>query len=95
MRGPSEEALGSSDAGLDLIDLQTGLSVPASDLGAAPELSTLFNSFVRSVVQTTDGNIWVVTDKMLWCLELDSSGVVAAFYRMQAEAERMYRPLQR
>lgn len=76
-----------SDAGLDLIDLQTGLSVPASDLGAAPELSTLFNSFVRSVVQTTDGNIWVVTDKMLWCLELDSSGVVAVFYRMQAEAD--------
>lgn len=76
-----------SDAGLDLIDLQTGLSVPASDLGAVPELSTLFNSFVRSVIQTTDGNIWVVTDKMLWCLELDSSGVVTAFYRMQAEAD--------
>ena len=62
-----------SDAGLDLIDLQTGLSLPASDLGAVSELSSLFNSFVRSVVQTTDGNIWVVTDKMLWCLELDSS----------------------
>lgn len=76
-----------SDAGLDLIDLQTGLSVSASDLGAAPELSTLFNSFVRSVVQTTDGNIWVVTDKMLWCLELEPSGVVTAFYRMQAEAD--------
>lgn len=76
-----------SDAGLDLIDLQTGLSVPASDLGAVPELSTLFNSFVRSVIQTTDGNIWVVTDKMLWCLELDPSGVVTAFYRMQAEAD--------
>lgn len=76
-----------SDAGLDLIDLQTGLSVPASDLGAVSELSSLFNSFVRSVVQTTDGNIWVVTDKMLWCLELDSSGVVTAFYRMQAEAD--------
>lgn len=76
-----------SDAGLDLIDLQTGLSVPASDLGAVPELSTLFNSFVRSVIQTTDGNIWVVTDKMLWCLELDLSGVVTAFYRMQAEAD--------
>lgn len=76
-----------SDAGLDLIDLQTGLSVPASDLGAVPELSTLFNSFVRSVIQATDGNIWVVTDKMLWCLELDSSGVVTAFYRMQAEAD--------
>lgn len=76
-----------SDAGLDLIDLQTGLSVPASDLGAVPELSSLFNSFVRSVVQTTDGNIWVVTDKMLWCLELDLSGVVTAFYRMQAEAD--------
>ena len=76
-----------SDAGLDLIDLQTGLSLPASDLGAVSELSSLFNSFVRSVVQTTDGNIWVVTDKMLWCLELDSSGVVTAFYRMQAEAD--------
>ena len=76
-----------SDAGLDLIDLQTGLSVPASDLGAVPELSTLFNSFVRSVIQATDGNIWVVTDKMLWCLELDPSGVVTAFYRMQAEAD--------
>lgn len=76
-----------SDAGLDLIDLQTGLSVPASDLGAVPELSTLFNSFVRSVIQTTDGNIWVVTDKMLWCLELDPSGVVTAFYWMQAEAD--------
>lgn len=76
-----------SDAGLDLIDLQTGLSVPASDLGAVSELSSLFNSFVRSVVQTTDGNIWVVTDKMLWCLELDPSGVVTAFYRMQAEAD--------
>lgn len=76
-----------SDAGLDLIDLQTGLSVPASDLGTVPELSTLFNSFVRSVIQTTDGNIWVVTDKMLWCLELDPSGVVTAFYRMQAEAD--------
>lgn len=76
-----------SDAGLDLIDLQTGLSVSASDLGAVSELSTLFNSFVRSVMQTTDGNIWVVTDKMLWCLELDPSGVVTAFYRMQAEAD--------
>lgn len=76
-----------SDAGLDLIDLQTGLSVSASDLGAVSELSSLFNSFVRSVVQTTDGNIWVVTDKMLWCLELDPSGVVTAFYRMQAEAD--------
>ena len=76
-----------SDAGLDLIDLQTGLSLPASDLGAVSELSSLFNSFVRSVVQTTDGNIWVVTDKMLWCLELDSSGVVTAVYRMQAEAD--------
>lgn len=76
-----------SDAGLDLIDLRTGLSVPAADLGATSELSSLFNSFVRSVVQTTDGNIWVVTDKMLWCLELDSSGVVTAFYRMQAEAD--------
>lgn len=76
-----------SDAGLDLIDLQIGLSLPASDLGAVSELSSLFNSFVRSVVQTTDGNIWVVTDKMLWCLELDSSGVVTAFYRMQAEAD--------
>lgn len=77
-----------SDAGLDLIDLQTGLSVPASDLGAVPELSTLFNSFVRSVIQTTDGNIWVVTDKMLWCLELDHSGVVTACYRMQAETDK-------
>lgn len=76
-----------SDAGLDLIDLQTGLSLPASDLGAVSELSSLFNSFVRSVVQTTDGNIWVVTDKMLWCLELDRSGVVTDCYRMQAEAD--------
>lgn len=76
-----------SEAGLDLIDLRTGLSVPASDLGATSELSTLFNSFVRSVMQTTDGNIWVVTDNMLWCLELDPSGVVTAFYRMQAEAD--------
>lgn len=76
-----------SDAGLDLIDLQTGLSVPASDLGAVSELSSLFNSFVRSVIQTTDGSIWVVTDKMLWCLELDRSGVVMDCYRMQAEAD--------
>lgn len=76
-----------SDAGLDLIDLQTGLSLPASDLGAVSELSSLFNSFVRSVVQTTDGSIWVVTDKMLWCLELDRSGVVTDCYRMQAEAD--------
>lgn len=76
-----------SEAGLDLIDLRTGLSVPAADLGATSELSTLFNSFVRSVIQTTDGNIWVVTDKMLWCLELDRSGVVTDCYRMQAEAE--------
>lgn len=76
-----------SDAGLDLIDLQTGLSVPAADLGATSELSTLFNSFVRSVIQTTDGNIWVVTDKMLWCLELDRSGVVTNCYQMQAEAD--------
>ncbi|WP_462387083.1 hybrid sensor histidine kinase/response regulator transcription factor [Phocaeicola plebeius] len=76
-----------SDAGLDLIDLQTGLSVPAADLGATSELSTLFNSFVRSVIQTTDGSIWVVTDKMLWCLELDRSGVVTDCYRMQAEAD--------
>lgn len=76
-----------SDAGLDLIDLQTGLSVPEGDLGAVSELSSLFNSFVRSVVQTTDGDMWVVTDKMLWCLELDHSGVVTACYRMQAEAD--------
>lgn len=76
-----------SEAGLDLIDLRTGLSVPAADLGATSELSTLFNSFVRSVIQTTDGNIWVVTDKMLWCLELDRSGVVTDCYRMQAEAD--------
>lgn len=76
-----------SDAGLDLIDLQTGLSVPAADLGATSELLTLFNSFVRSVIQTTDGSIWVVTDKMLWCLELDRSGVVTDCYRMQAEAD--------
>lgn len=76
-----------SDAGLDLIDLQTGLSVPAADSGATSELSTLFNSFVRSVIQTTDGSIWVVTDKMLWCLELDRSGVVTDCYRMQAEAD--------
>lgn len=76
-----------SEAGLDLIDLRTGLSVPAADLGATSELSTLFNSFVRSVIQTTDGNIWVVTDKMLWCLELDRSGVVTDCYRMQVEAD--------
>lgn len=76
-----------SGAGLDLIDLRTGLSVPAADLGATSELSTLFNSFVRSVIQTTDGSIWVVTDKMLWCLELDRSGVVTDCYRMQAEAD--------
>ena len=76
-----------SEAGLDLIDLRTGLSVPAADLGATSELSTLFNSFVRSVIQTTDGNIWVVTDKMLWCLELDRSGVVTNCYQMQAEAD--------
>lgn len=76
-----------SEAGLDLIDLRTGLSVPAADLGATSELSTLFNSFVRSVIQTTDGSIWVVTDKMLWCLELDRSGVVTDCYRMQAEAD--------
>ena len=76
-----------SEAGLDLIDLRTGLSVPAADLGATSELSTLFNSFVRSVIQTTDGSIWVVTDKMLWCLELDRSGVVTECYRMQAEAD--------
>ena len=76
-----------SEAGLDLIDLRTGLSVSAADLGATSELSTLFNSFVRSVIQTTDGSIWVVTDKMLWCLELDRSGVVTDCYRMQAEAD--------
>lgn len=76
-----------SEAGLDLIDLRTGLSVPAADLGATSELSTLFNSFVRSVIQTTDGSIWVVTDKMLWCLELDRSGVVTDCYRMQVEAD--------
>lgn len=76
-----------SEAGLDLIDLRTGLSVSAADLGATSELSTLFNSFVRSVIQTTDGNIWVVTDKMLWCLELDRSGVVTNCYQMQAEAD--------
>ena len=77
-----------SDAGLDLIDLQTGLSVPEADLGSVSELSSLFNSFVRSVVQTTDGDMWVVTDKMLWCLELDHSGVVTACYRMQAETDK-------
>lgn len=77
-----------SDAGLDLIDLQTGLSVPEADLGSVSELPSLFNSFVRSVVQTTDGDMWVVTDKMLWCLELDYSGVVTACYRMQAETDK-------
>ena len=42
-----------SDAGLDLIDLQTGIPLPLSHLGGEefPGLSSLFASFVRSVVQ--------------------------------------------
>lgn len=76
-----------SEAGLDLIDLQTGLLVPAGDLGTIPELSSLLHSCVRSIVQTADGDVWVVTDKMLWCLELDYSGTIIACYRMQAESD--------
>ena len=76
-----------SEAGLDLIDLQTGLPVPETGLGTLPELSSLFHSFVRSVVQTTDGDIWVVTDKMLWCLETGRTGRITACRQMQAEAD--------
>lgn len=78
-----------SDAGLDLIDLRTGLPVPLDRLKgkSLPELSALSASFIRSVLQTSNGDIWVVTDKMLWCLELDSSGTVKDCYRMQGEAD--------
>lgn len=78
-----------SDAGLDLIDLHTGLPVSLDHLRGRrlPELSALFASFIRSVLQTSNGDIWVVTDKMLWCLELDGSGAVRGCYRMQGEVD--------
>ncbi len=78
-----------SDAGLDLIDLQTGLPLSLSRLGGEkfPGLSSLFASFVRSVVQASNGDIWVVTDKMLWCLELGDDGKVTGCYRMQGQTD--------
>lgn len=73
-----------SEVGLEWIDLRTGLPVATAMLGGKrfPELSSLFTSFVRSVIQTSNGEIWVATDKMLWCLEMSQSGEVTGYYRM-------------
>lgn len=78
-----------SGAGLDLIDLQTGMPLSLSRLGGEefPELSALFASFVRSVVQASNGDVWVVTDKMLWCLELGDDGKITGCYRMQGQPD--------
>lgn len=78
-----------SDAGLDLIDLPTGkvLSLDRLNGNKLPELAYLSTSFVHAILQASDGDVWIVTDKLLWCLELDTSGEIAACYRMQKEGE--------
>lgn len=80
-----------SDAGLDLIDLPTGKVFSLDKLNGKkiPELASLSDSFVRAVLQASNGDIWIVTDKMLWCLELDDSGEIAACYRMQGDGENL------
>lgn len=80
-----------SDAGLDLIDLSSGklLSLDRLNGHKIPELASLSTSFVRAILQASNGDIWIVTEKMLWCLEMEGSGKIAACYRMQGDGENL------
>ena len=70
-----------SEGGLDWMDVATCRLV-SLDISAFPELKSLCRSYIRTLYCSRNGDVWVVSDRALWCIELDAKGEVSNYFRL-------------
>lgn len=70
-----------SEGGLDWIDVATCRLV-SLDISAFPELKSLCRSYIRTLYCSREGDVWVVSDRALWCIKLNNKGEVADYFQL-------------
>ena len=73
-----------SEEGIDIITLEHYRQVDISRT-LPRELQPLLNSYIESIYRDTQDNLWISTDKNLWCLEFSPQGEVREYYRLEHE----------
>ena len=75
-----------SEEGIDLIDLEKYRQVDLDD-NLPAELRQLMNSYIESLYRDKEDNLWISTDKDVWCLEFDADGQIKEYYRLAHPTE--------
>lgn len=68
-----------SEGGIDIFDLDTYTLVEL-DIPADSPLHQLLNENVHTIYKDKKGDLWISSNKDLWCIELDKKGAVANYY---------------
>ena len=75
-----------SEEGIDIIDLEHYTQIEP-DKKLPSELRPLTGSYIESIYRDTKDNLWISTDKNLWCLEFDPNGQLKDYYKLEKDTE--------
>lgn len=73
-----------SEGGIDILSLDTYALVELSVPSDSP-LQKLMNENVSTVYKDKQGDVWISANKDLWCIELDTEGVIKNYYHLESE----------
>lgn len=75
-----------SEAGIDIIHLEQYKQANINP-EPFPELLSLMDSYIESIYKDNQGNLWISTDKNLWCLEFEPDGQIKTYFRLENDTE--------
>lgn len=75
-----------SEEGIDIIDLNKYQQIFIKT-ELFPEINTLLNSYIETIYKDKKENLWISTDKNLWCLEFTPGGQIKNYYKLENDTE--------
>ncbi|NDV57728.1 two-component regulator propeller domain-containing protein [Bacteroides sp. 519] len=75
-----------SEEGIDVIDLDKYCQIQLQT-EQVPGIRPLLNSYIESIYKDKKGNLWISTDKSLWCIEFATDGQIKDYHKLENNAE--------
>ena len=75
-----------TEEGISLIDL-TNYQEATLISKAYPEIDEIFHTNIETIYKDKEGNLWISTDKSLWCLEFNDLGEIQDYYHLEHGAQ--------
>ncbi|MBQ8521566.1 MAG: response regulator [Bacteroides sp.] len=75
-----------AEEGISIIDLND-YQETMPEAAQFPEIQEIFHANIETLYKDREGNLWISTDKSLWCLEFNTQGGICDYYHLRHGAQ--------